>query len=187
MADQTLVFEDMLRMPNLRAKNYQVTEPAGSGLVCVDLSARRQEDWFFARRWANVQTGRRLLFQLLDEVESRGFKFQVTQEHAEARGTKEPWQRASENVGKLSADERRIYVELFPNEENLLSQGYDWDHQHVYTRDGPLQPDAHGRVMEERSGAVYEWVRVPEEFTWRRYPLHPKEQVVSAPNESMGG
>lgn len=176
MADHTLFFEELLRTPNLRAKTYVVQEIPGRGLSCIELSARRLEDWFFARRWVSTRTGRRLLFWLLDEVEAQGFRFQVSRSAGSEAplGTAEgeDWARASEQWASLNPEERRIHTELFPTEARLLNAGYDWDDRGVYRNGVALAADPTGRILEARDDTVHEWVRVPEEFTWRRYPLY---------------
>lgn len=175
MADQTMFVDELLRISNLRAKTYVVHEPPGTGLACVELRARRLEDWFFARRWVSIRAGRRLLYWLLDEVESHGFRFQVTSAQSDGDGgpaRQEPWHRASRLWAELTEEERRVHRELFPQEAALLEAGYDWDHDAVYRSGTPLPRDGMGRWIEEHEGIVYEWARVPEEWTWRRYPLY---------------
>ena len=173
MADRTLIFDDLLNTPNLRAKSYVVHETTNVGLACIELCARRLEDWFFARRWVSTRSGRRLLFWLLDEVEAHGFRFRVKPGPLQPSQGEEPWTRAAQQWSTLSPEERRIHTELFPEEDSLLRQGYDWDHAHVYRLGIPLQRDESGRILEETDGFVSEWVRVPDEFTWRRFPLYP--------------
>lgn len=173
MADHPLLFDDLLRTPNLRSKTYVVQEVAGRGLACIEVQARRLEDWFFARRWVVTRNGRRLLFWLLDEVEAHGYRFQVTRGlPAQSDDAEEPWMRASGQWKALTEEERRIHSELFPEEDQLLQSGYDWDHENVFREGVALKADDAGRYLEEFGGMVYEWVRVPEEFTWRRYPLY---------------
>lgn len=172
VTDHTLLFDELLNTQNLRAKSYVVHESGDRGLACIELSARRLEDWFFARRWIVTRNGRRLLFWLLDEVEAHGFRFRVKQGPVQPSGVEEPWVRAAAQWDALDPDERQIHAELFPEEEKLLQQGYDWDHEHVYVQGVPLRPDDSGRLLEEVDGVVTEWVRVPEEFTWRRFPLY---------------
>lgn len=172
MADHTLLFDELLATPNLRAKSYVVHEMANRGLACVELCARRLEDWFFARRWIVTRNGRRLLFWLLDDVEGHGFRFRVHHGSSGPTQPEEPWTRAAEQWEALSAEERQIHASLFPEEDRLLQLGYDWDHANVYRLGIPLLPDASGRILEEADGLVAEWVRVPEEFTWRRFPLY---------------
>lgn len=79
--------------------------------------------------------------------------------------------RASQLQRELSTEEQRVHAELFPDELDWLRRGYDWDADHVYKRGIPLALDAFGRVLEEVEGVLYEWVAVPDEATWRRYPL----------------
>lgn len=164
-----------MHLPNLRARTYVVQEAALQGLACVEASARRAEEWFFARRWVSIRAGRRLLYWVLDEAESRGFRFRVA---ATPRApllpapVDRPWTRASAAWAALSEEERRIHHELFPQERALLEEGYDWDDRGVYLRDEPLPRDHAGRILETRESIVYEWARVDEEWTWRRYPLY---------------
>ncbi|MBI2078238.1 MAG: hypothetical protein HYT80_07720 [Euryarchaeota archaeon] len=176
MADRTLFFDDLLRTPNLRAKSYVVQEPLPNNMACVELSARRSEDWFYARRWVSTRTGRRMLYWILDDVETSGFRFRIVTRPRTGPGgpgeAEQRWQRARANWAELSEEENRLHRELFPQEYRLLERGYDWDHAAVY-RDGlPLSVDALGRCLEEDEGVVHEWVRIPEEWTWRRYPLY---------------
>ena len=175
MADHTLLFDELLRLQNLRAKSYVVQEPLQNGMACVELTARRGEDWFYARKWLATRTGRRLLYWLLDEVESHGFRFRIVARPRlpEVPNEKEePWQRARGCWAELTEEERRIHQDLFPQEDQLLDRGYDWDHEAVYRDGRPLPFDALGRCLEEDEGIVHEWVRIPEEWTWRRYPLY---------------
>jgi len=165
VADHPLLFDDLLNTPNLRAKSYVVHEASDRGLACIELTARRLDAWFFARRWIVTRNGRRLLFWLLDEVEAHGFRFRVKQGPLATNPTEEPWVRAADQWDSLDSEERQIHAELFP-------QGYDWDHVHVYRLGAPLVADESGRILEEVDGMVTEWVRVPEEFTWRRFPLY---------------
>ena len=175
VTDETLFFDDLLRLPNLRAKSYVVQEPVSNNMACVELTARRAEDWFYARRWVSTRTGRRMLYWILDDVETSGFRFRIVT-RPRALGApgepEEPWQRARANWAELSDEERRLHRELFPHEHLFLERGYDWDHAGVY-RDGLAIPvDALGRCLEEDDGVVHEWVRIPDEWTWRRYPLY---------------
>lgn len=176
MADVTLLFDELQRTSNLRSKTYVVHENKAAGLACVELSARRADDWFFARRWIGIRQGRRFLYWLLDELESHGFRFQIHQVSngvpVRTQGSDEPWALASVNWAALTQEERRIHRELFPQEEMLLSAGYDWDHAAVYKGGAAIVRDPHGRLLEETGGVLYEWVRVPDEYTWRRYPLY---------------
>ncbi len=167
-----MLFDELLNTPNLRAKSYVVHETGDRGMACIELSARRLEDWFFARRWIVTRNGRRLLFWLLDDVEAHGFRFRVKQGPLASNPTEEPWMRAADQWDALDKEERMIHAELFPEEDKLLGQGYDWDHLHVYRLGAPLQPDESGRILEEVDGVVTEWVKVSEEFTWRRFPLY---------------
>jgi hypothetical protein len=194
VADVTMLFDDLLRFANVRSRSYVVVEPAGTGLACVELSARRVEDWFFARRWVVVQQGRRLLYRLLDEIEGEGFHFRI-RPVPRAVGTSdaptpEPWALASVNWARLSAEERRIHRELFPQEETWLHDGYDWDHGRVYRSGVPLPLDAQGRCVEQVGTTVYEWVRIIDEWTWRRYPLYvlptPIVDATTGPSASAG-
>lgn len=190
VADRTLLFDDLLNMPNLRAKSYVVHETRDRGMACIELCARRLEDWFFARRWIITRNGRRLLFWLLDEVEAHAFRFRVQSRTPTASPPEEPWVRAAKQRSALDSEERLIHAELFPEEERLLDAGYDWDHENVYRFDVPLLPDESGRILEEVDGFVVEWVRVPEEFTWRRFPLYAalrRNVASSAPSEPIRG
>lgn len=183
VADRTVFWDEFVRTPNLRAKTYVVHEPAATNLACVELRARRLEDWFFARRWVSIRAGRRLLYWLLDEVEAHGFRFQVgTAKPPEGAPATldEPWNRASRLWAELTEEERRVHRELFPQEAQLLESGYDWDHEAVYRSGTALARDGMGRWIEEQEGVVYEWVRVPEEWTWRRYPLYVIRQPTAS-------
>jgi hypothetical protein len=190
VTDRTVLFDDLLNTPNLRAKSYVVHEATDRGLACIELCARRLEDWFFARRWVVTRSGRRLLFWLLDEVEAHGFRFRVKQGGAPSDREEEPWLPAAQQWSALSPEERSIHAELFPEEEKRLREGYDWDHAHVYRFGAPLRPDESGRILEEVDGFVTEWVRVPEEFTWRRFPLYAsmrKPMTSGAPTDAIRG
>ena len=189
VADHTLLFDELLKTQNLRAKSYVVHESADRGLACIELSARRLEDWFFARRWVVTRNGRRLLFWLLDEVEAHGYRFRVKQGPIHPTGPEEPWMRAAAQWDALDAEERQIHAELFPEEDRLLRQGYDWDHANVYRHGLPLRPDESGRILEEVDGFVTEWVRVAEEFTWRRFPLYAsmRRPIVADPADPIRG
>ncbi len=177
MADRTMLFDELLTEPNLRSKVYEVEDDGARRLVCVELTGRRGPDWFFARRWVSVAGSRRLLFRELDRCERAGFRFAVASGPAPTpapppMGEQDHrYQRAGTFYEQLEDDEKSIYAELFPAEIRLLSRGYDWDHEAVW-RDGVrLERDAHGRILERVDGVLWEWVRVDEEFTWRRYPL----------------
>ncbi|HEX9816588.1 MAG TPA: hypothetical protein VGB18_06385, partial [Candidatus Thermoplasmatota archaeon] len=114
MADHPLLFDDLLNTPNLRAKSYVVHEASDRGLACIELTARRLDAWFFARRWIVTRNGRRLLFWLLDEVEAHGFRFRVKQGPLATNPTEEPWVRAADQWDSLDSEERQIHAELFP-------------------------------------------------------------------------
>jgi hypothetical protein len=176
VADSTVLFDDLIRTSNLRSKTYVVQENKESGLACVELSARRADDWFFARRWVTIRQGRRFLYWILDELETAGFRFQVHQVpnliSVQTPASPQPWALASTNWASLSAEERRIHVDLFPQEELLLRAGYDWDDCAVYKEGRPLPRDQYGRLVEETDGVLYEWARIMDEYTWRRYPLY---------------
>ena len=179
MADRCLFFEDLLSLPSTVQKTYEVHDP-GFGLVCLDARARQAGDWFYARRWVRAAPHRRELYRTLDRLEHRGFVFLVRRLPAGAKrdGAGETEAaldafrvRASVVAAGYTAEERRLHRELFPEESDLLACGYDWDADHVYRDGRTLSPDPYGRLLEEDQGAVHEWVRVPEEFTWRRYPI----------------
>jgi hypothetical protein len=42
----------------------------------------------------------------------------------------------------------------------------------VYKEGRPLPRDQYGRLVEETDGVLYEWARIMDEYTWRRYPLY---------------
>ncbi len=175
MPDCCLFFDDLLRQQVLRQRSYEIRPTANGDLSCVEASARRGQDWLFARRWVRTTSGQRELYRLLDHLESIGFHFRISTLIPPARLASEDPEdfsvRASALLSGLSPEERRLHVELFPEEASLLRAGYDWDNASVY-RDGvALAADSHGRVMEAAGGILYEWVRIPAEVTWRRYPL----------------
>jgi hypothetical protein len=181
MTDKTYLFDELLTEPNLRSKVYELTELDEAPMVCVELTARRGNDWFFARRWVSIGGSRRLLYRLVDDCERWGFRFAVATGAADEAAAPSPTihTRASEFVAALDAEEREIYHELFPEETRLLAAGYDWDARSVWIDGRALTPDAYGRILERSDGFLWEWVRVDEEFTWRRYPLerardHPR-------------
>lgn len=187
MADRTMLFDEMLTEPNLRSKVYEVEEPPGARLVCVELTGRRGPDWFFARRWVSVAGSRRLLFRELDRCERAGFRFAVATGPPPTPGAPpmgeqdHRYQRARGFYEELEDDEKEIYAELFPAEIRLLSCGYDWDHERVWRDGQAIEPDAHGRILERCEDVLWEWVRVDEEFTWRRYPLERLRTVAVTP------
>lgn len=182
--DQTLFFDELLQLPNLRARGYVLQELPLQGLACIEASARRGEDWFFARRWVSTRAGRRLLYWVLDEAESRGFRFRVA---TSDRGSpaaplpETPWVRATEAWSGLTDEERRIHRDLFPHEVRFLESGYDWDERAVYRSGEALPRDPAGRVLETLDGVVHEWARVDEEWTWRRYPLYVTAILPASP------
>lgn len=179
MADRAVPFDELVATQALRDRSYVVLEPPATGLACVDLSARAGPDWFFARRWIPVREGRRQLYRTLDRIEAAGFRFRVrpaprilAQPNGGALDPAEgPWLRASRFVAGLEPEERVVYRELFPEEAGLLEAGYDWDGEGVWVRKKRLAPDAFGRILEATEEWLYEWVRVEDESTWRRYPL----------------
>lgn len=184
MADRAVYFDDLLAMDRLRSATYEVIEPPGAALACIDASARRGPDWYFARRWIPVREGRRQFYATIDRMEAAGFRFRIettrarpTAPAASAAESDEEWLRASELLADLEPAERRVHESLFPEEARLLALGYDWDDQDVYVRGLPVAADAFGRRIETAENGVFEWVRVPDEFTWRRYPL---QRITSA-------
>lgn len=185
MTDETLLFDELLQLPNLRARSYVVHELALQGLACIEASARRGEDWFFARRWVSIRAGRRLLYWVLDDAESRGFRFRVATVPRASAGVApaqgRPWARASDAWARLSDEERRLHRELFPHEEDFIRRGYDWDDRAVYRSGEELPRDPVGRILETENGTVYEWARVDDEWTWRRYPLYVTAILAAAP------
>lgn len=182
--DHTVLFDELLQIPDLRARSYVVHELPLHGLACVDAQGRRGEDWFFARRWLSIRVGRRLLYWVLDEAESRGFRFRVASSRrvpGPGQPVEEPWTRASNAWERLTEEERRLHRELFPHEEELLRRGYDWDERSVYRNGVALEADPSGRILETEGGVVHEWVRIEEEWTWRRYPLYVRA-ILSRPS-----
>jgi hypothetical protein len=186
MADETRLFEDLLTEPNLRSKVYELEEPEGTGLACIELAARRGPHWLFARTWIRVSAGRRLLFQTLDACERWGWRFAVASAPPPAPDAPVPAEaaslRASSFFGSLDDEEKALYQELFPAETDLLARGYDWDQSVVWRNGQALGRDPYGRLVEHAEGFIWEWVRVDEEFTWRRYPL---ERLRPAPGTSL--
>lgn len=189
VVDRTVLFDEILALAGPRERTYEVLEAApGSGLVCVDLSARRGPDWFFARRWILVREGRRLLYRTLDRIEAAGYAFRVRPRPRllpEGQTLDPAWgnERASRLRQELDEEERHLNDELFPEAAGLLSQGYDWDARTVYKHGQALPRDAYGRVLESTPHAVWEWVCVPDELTWRRYPL---QRIARATWASLG-
>lgn len=172
MADRCVLFETLVETRGLRSKKYTLYDPPG--LACIELVARQGVDWLFARKWVPTDSGRRLLFWLLDEVESHGFRFHVStsRDPVLAREESGPWVGARAAYFALADHERHIHDELFPDESALLREGYDWDHRAPSRNGVPFMPGVEGRRLEVTGGMVYEWVRVPDEFTWRRFPLN---------------
>jgi hypothetical protein len=188
MPDRTFLFDELVTEPNLRGKVYEVSNSPDGGLACVDLTARRAGDWFFARRWLPVRGGRRLLFRLLDECERHGWRFAVSTGDAgdpPLRELKAQSKPASNFVAELDDEEKELYGDLFPEETRLLSRGYDWNHERVWRHGKPFETDPYGRILERDEGVLWEWVRVDEEFTWRRYPLERIRTAATLPNVSQ--
>ena len=179
MPDRCVLFSDLLAMPHARQRGYVVHEPPGLGLACLDARSRVGPDWLFARRWVSVRGGSRELYRWIDRLEAAGFRFRVATGPPKAlRAAERAWDgleelnlRASEMQNDLTPEERRLHAELFPEETRLLERGYDWDGEHVYRKGAVLCRDAFGRVLDTDGDMLYEWVRVEDEFTWRRYPL----------------
>lgn len=177
MGDRTVLFDDLLKMSSLRSRTFELIEPPGAGLVCVDLAARNGADWYFARRWVLVRAGRRQLFRTVDAAEAAGFRFLVHRAPRVPPARSPPSDEepdpipAGEFFASLDEAEREVHRALFPEEAELLSSGYDWDALHVYRNGAALRPDPFGRILETTAGAVWEWVRIEDEGTWRRYPL----------------
>lgn len=176
MTDRCVFFSELLEYPDARQRSYVVVDPPGTGLACIDATLRRGPDWYFARRWFVTRGGPRELYRALDRLEARGFRFRVVAALRPRRGPPDPPTpelrlRARAFLDELSAEERHVHRELFPDEWDLLAAGYDWDPDHVYRDGEALRPDAYGRVLETAGGILYEWVHVADEFTWRRYPL----------------
>lgn len=192
MADRCIFFDELFSFPNARTRTYSVQEPPGMGMACIDASCRVQGDWYFARKWILLRGGPRLLYRALDRLEAAGFRFRVTAprnkgptpaEVAQAqREFKELDGRASGLYADLNEREKAIHRELFPEESHLLNRGYDWDRRAVYKDGAPIGRDGSGRCVERDGGVVYEWVPVPEEFTWRRYPLERIDEALTAPD-----
>lgn len=167
-------------MGELLSLTYTVRDVPERGLAAVDLAARRGADWFLARKWVRTHGGARALYRFLDRVEMHGFRFAVKRGPApQPTGPGWPAERQFDPCGasaaqlhaQLTAEERQIHRELFPEEARLLECGYDWDSAGAYRHGSPIPQDDAGRRLETDAGTLYEWVRVPEEYTWRRYPL----------------
>lgn len=190
MADRTYLFDDLLLEDHLRGKVYEISESPDGQIACVELVARRGMDWFYARRWVSLGFGRRALYRLIDRAEAAGYRFAVATHAARSpeplRELPRQTERASVFLAELAPEERTIYRELFPQETALLEDGYDWDGQHVFRAGSALAPDAHGRLVERSEGFLWEWVRVEEEFTWRRYPLDRLPTTTDAAVTSPG-
>lgn len=199
MADRCVFFDDLLTLPNGAQRTYEVRD-RGLGIICIDARMRCGPDWFFARRWVRSAPGARELHRTLDRLEMRGFRFHVqtalaggpTFDEMEraARSMDEVSVRASAVAADYSDEERRLHEELFPQEHELLVRGYDWDKEHVYRVGQRLPRDAYGRIVEVDEGVVHEWVRVPQEFTWRRYPIGrvaPPARVSTWPESTSRG
>lgn len=175
LADHTVFLNELLSMSDLRTRSYTVTERPLGGLAALDVSARSGGDWYFARTWIPIHHGRTALYGALDRVEAAGFRFRI-QSHAatdtfphQSEAPRSPT--AKQSWAQLTPREQEIHRELFPDEARLLATGYDWDARHIYHDGVALRPDAAGRILEHDADIEYEWVPVPSEHTWRRYPL----------------
>jgi hypothetical protein len=181
MADQCLTWDAILQKTNTTSRCYEIHE-AGTH-AALSLRARRGSDWFFARRWVDTAKGRRNLYRIIDVAETAGYRFQCAPRPATTipPPIDHPATRAADLWAQLTPVERGIHRDLFPDESRLLDAGYDWDNQHVYHHGATLQPDRLGRLLETEGETIYEWVRVPSEHTWRRYPIDtmPKEGTVA--------
>lgn len=167
-------------------RTYELHERPG--LACLDARLRAGSDWCFGRRWVRTHANQRELFRLVDRVEALGFRFRTGGETGRPATKDEVAKiegesldlRASLLLAGLTAEERRVHAELFPDEHALLSNGYDWDGRHVYRRGQALDRDPFGRVLDVEGGVLYEWVHVRDEFTWRRYPLERVRPTLTA-------
>jgi len=178
VADRCLFFEDLLRLTARGHRRFELVERPAAGLTCIEARVRSGPDWCFARRWIRTASNARELYHAIDRLEALGFRFDVrTQDaHALRSGDVVPEPelarlRASRLLAGLTEEERRVHAELFPDEHKLLRQGYDWDAHHVYRGGVSLAPDVFGRILDVDADILYEWVRVEDEATWRRYPL----------------
>jgi hypothetical protein len=189
VADRCLFFEDLLRVPGGSRRTFELHERPGTGLSCVDVRLRTGRDWCFARRWIRAGGNARELYRTIDRLEDLGFRFHVrTQRSAalspgdlkNALGPEPLDVRASLLLEGLTPEERRLHAELFPEEHALLARGYDWDAAHVYRHGQALGTDAFGRVLDADGDVLYEWVRIEDELTWRRYPLERLRPALTA-------
>jgi hypothetical protein len=176
VADQCVLLEDLLNLEGGSVREFEVRASPRPGLVCVDVRLRRGMDWYFARRWLRRGLRPHELYHWLDRLERAGYRFAVSAGPRVPPVRRDPAEagiRASHMRAGLSAAEERLHAQLFPQEAALLACGYDWDMDAVYRDGRPLAADAYGRILDEANGMLYEWVRVLDELTWRRYPLEP--------------
>lgn len=181
MADACLFLEELLSFANGRMRSYDLIS-SRDGLACIDARLRAGPDWYFARKWVAYRGSARPLYRLIDQVEGAGFRFRVESyaRRPNPRPVEEPADlRASALRAGLAEEERKIHAELFPDEARLLDAGYDWDGRFVYKQGVPLAPDAFGRILDRDAGILYEWVPIPDEGTWRRFPLERIREAIT--------
>jgi hypothetical protein len=172
LSDRCIPFENHFhRARRLRKKAYEVVDRGDR--AALDLRGTDGQDWYFARTWVSSLGRPPALYAVLDGVETHGYRFHVRPKRADATEPEAPDLRASELRASLSPEEERLMDELFPEEVVLLRSGYDWNRAQVFLNEVALRPDEWGRLIEDVGGWRYEWAAVPDEGTWRRYPLGP--------------
>jgi hypothetical protein len=182
VADACIFLEELLSLPKGRMRSYDLIG-SRDGLACVDARLRMGQDWYFARKWVTYRGSARPLYRLIDQVEAAGFHFRVESYTRRPESRTNPDEslelRASVLRAGLAEEERRIHAELFPDEARLLDAGYDWDGRFVYKGGAILAPDPFGRILDRDLGVLYEWVPIPDEGTWRRFPLERIREAIT--------
>jgi hypothetical protein len=189
VVDRCVFFDDLLARPRGRLRSYELIASPAEALTCLDVQLRDGDDWYFARKWVRTPVGSRELFRTIDRLDAAGFRFRVamgdrrrptSNDVEKFRQEFDEPMHALALLSGLSPEERRLHRDLFPEEAALLDAGYDWDWEHVYKDGQPLPRDAFGRVLERADGILYEWARVADEFSWRRYPLERIREVITS-------
>ncbi len=203
MTDRTFLFERLLYarydevssygcLPFPNYKYIKSVELPPHNLTCIELTIVADKDScndnrydrLFARAWFSTLLDKHDLNICVKIAHDNGYK-KLKGSMDEDVINHKPYVLRTNSSAKKSYEalvhyptEQKLYREALPEEVKLLEDGYDWSKNGVTKMGKPIFRDWLGRVMEYAEDALYEWIPIVREETWRRYPLNPKTTPV---------